>query len=88
MDYDLRSRCLLLPTHPPQLELLGRDGSPAEIVDVDRSLSADIVSEAAMSAGEQGIGWQREEVRLVPAPKLLELLRRSRKALAAEQPSN
>ena len=32
MDFDLRSRCLLLPAHPPRLELLRRDGSSGEVV--------------------------------------------------------
>ena len=32
MDYDLRSRCLLIPNHPPRLEMVGRDGSAPEVV--------------------------------------------------------
>ena len=86
-DFDLRSRCLLLPTHPPCIELLSRDGSPGEAVDVDRDTAARILSEAAAHAAEAGIGWETEEVRLVPAPKLVELIRRSRKLSATEQPA-
>ena len=84
MDFDLRSRCLLLPTHPPRLELLRRDGSSAEVVEVDRALSAQILSEATTQATAAGIGWVSDEIRLVPAPKLLELIRRSRKVSATE----
>ena len=84
MDCDLRSRCLLLPTHPPRLELLHRDGSPAEVVEVDRAVSVRILEGAAMQARAVGIGWETDELRLVPAPKLLELIRRSRKQSAAE----
>ena len=84
MDFDLRSRCLLLPTHPPRLELLRRDGSPAEAVEVDRSTSARMLEDAAMQARAAGIGWETDEIRLVPAPKLLELIRRSRKVSATE----
>lgn len=87
MDYDLRSRCLLLPTHPPSLELLGRDGSVGETVNVSRSGAAKILARAAAHAKELGIGWETEAVRLTPAPKLIELIRRSRKVAAVEQPA-
>ena len=85
MDFDLRSRCLLLPSHPPRLELLGRDGSAHEEVAVDCKGAAQLVSDAASYASEMGIGWESNEVRLVPAPKLIELIRRSRKVSASEQ---
>lgn len=87
MDYDLRSRCLLLPTHPPRLELLGRDGSVGETVNVSRDGAAKILARAAAHATELGIGWETEAVRLTPAPKLIELIRRSRKVAAVEQPT-
>lgn len=86
-DFDLRSRCLLLPTHPPCVELLSRDGSPGEAVEVDRDNAARILSEAAAHAAEAGIGWETDEIRLVPAPKLVKLIRRSRKVAATEQPA-
>ena len=84
MDFDLRSRCLLLPTHSPRLELLRRDGSAGEVVEVDRASSARILREAAEQATTAGVGWKTDDIRLVPAPKLLELIRRSRKVSAAE----
>ncbi len=87
IDFDLRSRCLLLPTHPPRLELLTRDGSPAEAADVDRSVAARILTAAASQAAALDIGWKTEDIRLVPAPKLVELIRRSRKVSVAEQPA-
>ncbi len=85
MDFDLRSRCLLVPTHPPKLELLSRDGSAGTIVEVDRDSSARMLREAAAEATAAGVGWKTDEIRLVPAPKLLELIRRSRKVSATEQ---
>ena len=84
MDFDLRSRCLLIPTHPPKLELLRRDGSASEAVEVDRASSARILQEAAEQATTAGVGWKTDDIRLVPAPKLLELIRRSRKVSVAE----
>lgn len=86
-DFDLRSRCLLLPTHPPRLEFLRRDGSPADDTEVDRETAAEILSTAAADAETNGIGWTTGDIRLVPAPKLIELIRRSRKVSAAEQPA-
>ena len=86
-DFDLRSRCLLLPTHPPQLELLARDGSAGESVSVDRESASQILSKAASNAMESGIGWETGQIRLAPAPKLVELIRRSRHVSASEQPA-
>lgn len=87
IDYDLRSRCLLIPEHAPRLELVGRDGSAPEIVDVDRSAAQNILARAAERAAQAGIGWETGDIRLVPAPKLVELIKRSRKVAAAEQPA-
>lgn len=83
-DFDLRSRCLLLPTHSPKLELLGRDGSSGEVVEIDRESASEILSSAASRAESEGIGWETGEIRLTPAPKLLELISRSRKVAATE----
>ena len=54
---------------------------------LSRSSAAQILSNAAAHATDAGIGWKTEAIRLVPAPKLLELIRRSRKAAANEQPT-
>lgn len=83
-DFDLRSRCLLLPTHSPRIELLSRDGSTSEVVDMDRSAASEILSAAADHVTTTGLGWETGEIRLVPAPKLIELMERSRRAAAAE----
>ena len=86
-DFDLRSRCLLIPTHPPRVELLGRDGSAGEVVDVDRTTASQILSAAATHAAAAGVGWETGDIRLEPAPKLVELIRRSRKASATGHPA-
>ena len=84
MDFDLRSRCLLIPTHSPSVELVPRDGSSPEIVAIGRDSSAVLVEQAATAAADAGLGWVTDEIRLVPAPKLVELLRRSREVSARE----
>ena len=82
-DFDLRSRCLLLPTHPPRVELLARDGSPAEVVEVDRKAAGELLTESSAHAAELGIPWSLDDIRLEPAPKLIELIKRSRKVAHA-----
>ena len=87
MDFDLRSRCLLIPEHEPRIELVGRDGSTPETVNVGRESTAQILAEAAQASAAAGLGWETAEIKLEPAPKLLELLRRSREVSARETPS-
>ena len=86
MDHDLRSRCLLIPQHPPRIELVGRDGSAPESVDIDRESASQILGQAAQASSDLGLAWETAEIRLQPAPKLLELLRRSREVSARETP--
>ena len=87
LDYDLRSRCLLLRDHPPRIELVGRDGAAAEIVGVDRTAASVIVSRASADAEAAGIAWVTPGVRLTPADKLMRLIRHSRQAAATKQPA-
>ena len=83
-DHDLRSRCLLIPQHPPVIEMVGRDGGSPETVSVDRESAARLVAEASARAAQSGIAWEQHEIVLTPAPKLIELLRRSREVSARE----
>ncbi|MXW41894.1 MAG: type I-U CRISPR-associated protein Cas7 [Acidimicrobiia bacterium] len=84
MDHDLRSRCLLIPQHPPRIELVGRDGSAPETVDIDRNSASQILDQAAQASSGLGLAWETAEIKLEPAPKLFELLRRSREVSARE----
>ena len=84
-DHDLRSRCLLIPEHPPALELIGRDGESPATVSLDRESAAQLLSDASAQAVRASIGWEEAEIALKPAPKLVELLRRSR-AVSAREP--
>ncbi len=85
-DHDLRSRCLLVPQHGPELEMVGRDGASPERVTVDRDSAAHLLIEAAARAKQEGLGWIEGDIALQPAPKLAELLRRSRE-LSAREPA-
>lgn len=64
MDYDLRSRCLLIPDHPPRVEMVGRDGSAPEVVTVDRSTAVGLLERASREATRQGLGWDSADLRL------------------------
>ncbi len=84
LDFDLRSRCLLVPSHQPMLELVTRDGAESEVLEVGRAQSAEILRQASEHADQAGLRWESREIRLLPAPKLLELIRRSRKVSLSE----
>ncbi len=83
-DHDLRSRCLLIPQHSPVIEMVGRDGEPPDAVSVNRESAAQLLSEASARAAQSAIAWEKTEVALTPARKLVELLRRSREVSARE----
>jgi len=89
MDYDLRSRCLLLPIEPPKLELLARDGSAPEEFSISTQGAADILKQAADGAAAAGLSWETSEtkLRLTPAAKLVELIGRSRNMSKLDKPT-
>lgn len=84
LDFDLRSRCLLVPTGGPNMELVGRDGAEPVPVVASRAIAASLVREAAEAAAQAGLPWSQEDPRLIPAPKLVELIKRSRQIAAIE----
>lgn len=83
-DHDLRSRCLLIPEHAPRLEMVGRGGDSPVLVGVNRESARRLLSEASARSARAGINWEDSEIALKPAPKLIELLRRSREVSARE----
>ncbi len=87
-DFDLRSRCLLVPTGPMTFEVLGRNGEAPEKFTLDRDAAAALLSEAAAEAATHRVGFGPRSLVLQPAPKLVELLRRSRELAAEEAPAS
>jgi CRISPR-associated protein Csb1 len=80
--YDLRSRCVLVPDGPLGLEIVRADGSVERVgLDVDGANA--LVKGAHDAAKAAGMGWEREPVKLKPAPKLVALIKRSRAEAAA-----
>lgn len=80
--YDLRSRCLLVPESATHLELVAPDGSVSE-VKLDVAQVNQLVAEAAAEAAKLGLAWEREPVKLKPAPKLVALVKRGREVQSA-----
>ena len=80
--YDLRSRCLLVPDGELVLEIVNGDGR-AETRTLDVAASSALVMQASAEAKKAGLEWQRDPVRLKPAPKLVALIKRSRSEAAA-----
>lgn len=84
--YDLRSRCLLVPTEHTALELVPGDGTEAERYELPPARAAALLGEAAEAAMRVGLPWSGDDIVLRPEPKLVDLVRRS-EALLAEQPA-
>lgn len=80
--YDLRSRCLLIPEGPMQLEIVKPDGSTESV-----ALSVDDANLLVANANDElqkvQLGWEREPLKLRAAPKLVALIKRSRELAAA-----
>lgn len=82
--FDLRSRCVLVPTGPFHFELMSRDGSSSEFT-MDRSAALALLSDAVGEAKEAGLQWEDVEVLLQPADRLVELIRRSHELAARNE---
>lgn len=76
--YDLRSRSLLVGTGPLRIERVGRDGT-SEVIDLDRDSVNQLVTESTAAAANMGLPWEARPIDLVPAPKLADVIRQSRK---------
>lgn len=77
-DFDLRSRSLLIAKDPLVFEILGRDGGEPERFTLSTKEAADLVRAAEKKARGFGLGWDPNPVTLRPAPKLANLIRKSR----------
>ncbi|MDI7268254.1 MAG: type I-U CRISPR-associated RAMP protein Csb1/Cas7u [Myxococcota bacterium] len=81
--YDLRSRSLLVPKDPFAIEIVPRDGGEPSKHELTRPVAAQLLACAETEARKHGLGWQRGPLLLKPAPKLAQLIRRSRELQAA-----
>lgn len=82
--FDLRSRCAFVPDAPLTFEVVGRDGGTIGSHSLTVDEAAELVEKAVAAAAKQGLTWETEPLNLEPAPKLVELIRRSRQVAAIE----
>ncbi|RME26346.1 MAG: type I-U CRISPR-associated protein Cas7, partial [Deltaproteobacteria bacterium] len=73
--YDLRSRALLVPEGPLELELVPADGGEGRRYRLSPDEADALVAAAAVEAAAAGLPWQRRPLVLQPAPKLSDLVR-------------
>lgn len=85
--FDLRSRCAFVPEGPLAFEVLDRDGQASGPYSLSSQDAAALVAQASEAANEFGMAWKRETIDLRPAPKLVELIRKSRD-VAAQRPAD
>ncbi len=85
--FDLRSRCLLWPTDVMKWELLEKPGQKPTEITLTAADAVKLLGEAVTAAEKLGLVWQKEPVKLIPAPNLVALLKRSQD-IAAKTPSD
>lgn len=76
--FDLRSRCVLVPTADLEFELISRGTTGSTSFTLTREEALQLVADAANAAAEAGLPWETEEILLTPAPRLVDLIKRSR----------
>lgn len=85
--YQLRSRCLLVPTDQPCWEFVGAVASDVQKFQMDVGAARELLERAVGEAEAEGLVWG-EDLVLTPLPQLVELVARSdqKAALAMGQP--
>lgn len=83
--FDLRSRCALVPNGPLAFEILDREGQASSPYSLSSSEAAKMLEQAASVADRHEMGWNCDPLDLKPAPKLVELIRKSREVAAAAE---
>jgi len=77
--YDLRSRCLLLPTDRPVYEVVGPTAADTKRYSLGDGVS--LLHQALEQAEALGLSWEQEEVSLKPSPEFLKLLEQNAAAV-------
>lgn len=76
--YDLRSRCALRALSSLSFEFLPEDGSEIKTFTLTEHDAERLLFDACAEAEKQGMGWSATPIDLLPAPKMVDLIRRSR----------
>ena len=83
--FDLRSRCVLVPTADLGFDLVSRGQGGFTSFTLDRNQALGLLAEAAAAAAHAGLAWPTDEILLRPAARLVDLVRNSRPANAVAE---
>jgi CRISPR-associated protein Csb1 len=75
--FDLRSRCVLVPTAPPQVEILGPIVTQGQAFTLDAASARAVLQQALSQAETMGLRWATGPILLQAQAKLQTLVRRS-----------
>ncbi len=76
--FDLRSRCVLAPIAAQEFELLRRGGGDPTRFTLDHDEALALVAASSKAVASLGLPWMVDELLLQPAPRLVDLISRSR----------
>lgn len=79
--YDLRSRCLLVPEHKTDWEVIKPDGSITN-AEFECKMVCNLYNEAVDEAKKAGLPWRDEPLTLEPSDGLVELVLKSQELIA------
>jgi CRISPR-associated protein Csb1 len=82
-DYDLRSRCALVPDEGAAMQIVKRDGS-TESVSLDEIGAKSLLDGALQRAEAKNLSWRSEPLRLAPSTALVDLVVQSQRLGAIE----
>ena len=77
-DFDLRSRCLLVPEGPAEWEIIGNDGSSTPF-GLSFEEACELTRHCIEAAKKTGLPWHEEDIVLTPNPQLVVLVEKSQK---------
>lgn len=80
---DLRSRCQLVAETPSNWELIDRPGEKPQEFVLEPEQAISLYKEAVTAARVVGLPWLDEELKLIPSPQLVALVRRSQELAAS-----
>jgi CRISPR-associated protein Csb1 len=70
---------------PLTLELIAGDGGESQAFSLDREAAKGLLDKAKEAAAKFGMSWPEEPLTLIPAPKLVGLIRKSRQLTVVEE---
>ena len=82
--FDLRSRCVLVPDGLITFEMVKRDGTVVPF-ELSSAGAVKLVGECAAQASAAGLPWRTGELVLRPAPRLVQLIKRSLDITVADE---